>query len=412
MYKITKSLFLAMMLVAGVTMAQAQTWTGPGSGSVNNDVWRRGNVGIGKTGAPIAALDVRGNNIFLAPPTSGNGFSQKFIGLGESGGDCNQYGLRVQKNAGAFINVGVKQASGIQQFGADLPFGPTISWGSTTPAPAPCPFPGSPLCFQDRDRPLNFEFDNNPNGCGDIVAQMLSENNKYQFIVYGRAFATTSWNSSDRRYKNDINTIEKPMEIVRQLRGVTYGYKRDEFPKMHFDDGRTYGFVAQELQKVMPELVREDDEGYLAVNYDGVIPVLVNALQEQDEVVDRQNTEIASLRRELEEIKALITGNGLGKAGADATSDFDADDRAQLFQNQPNPFGGVTTIPYYLPQNVKNAQLQVFTIEGQEVVRMELSDRGNAEVTLDGNLLNAGIYTYSLIVDGQRYQTKRMVVAQ
>lgn len=409
MYKITKYFFLALMLVAGVTMAEAQTWDGPGTGTPNNDVWRSGNVGIGKTGAPIARLDVRGSNIYLAP--SGNGFSNKFVGLGESGGDCNQYGMRVQKNSGAFINVGVKQATGIQQFGADLPFGPTISWGATTPTPTFCPFPQT-NCFADTDRPLDFQFDNDPNGCGDIIAQMRSADSKYQFIVYGRGYATTSWNSSDRRFKNDIASIEKPMEIVRQLRGVTYGYNQSEFPKMHFDDGRSYGFIAQELQKVMPELVREDDEGYLAVNYDGVIPVLVNALQEQDEVVDRQNEEIANLRREVEEIKALITGNGIGKAGADASSDLNTDDRAQLFQNQPNPFGGVTTIPYYLPQNVRNAQLQVFTIEGQEVVRMELSDRGNAEVTLDGNLLNAGIYTYSLIVDGQRYQTKRMVVAQ
>ncbi len=411
MFKFTKITLLALVFASLFGFVNAQTWTGPGSGSTNNDIWRRGNVGIGKTSAPIAPLDVRGDNIYLAPSGSAT-FSDKFIGLGESGGDCNIYGMRVQRNRSAFINVGVKQPNGpIQVFGADLPFSPVISWGNVTPVPAPC---GPPPCFNftDAPRPLRFEYDNVDGGCGELVAEMNSLGSPFQLIVYGDARATGSWINSDARYKNNVQTLGNSLDIVNQLRGVSYGFNNEEFPLIGFSEGRINGFIAQEIKEVLPTVVKEDAEGFMSVNYDAVIPVLVEAIKEQNVIVEDQASEIASLRAEIAEIKAMLTGSDASKTGRGAAANIDNQDKAQLFQNVPNPADGLTRIPFYLPQNVNSAQIVVNTINGQEVLRLDISERGNGEVNLDSNVLQSGVYTYTLVVDGQRANTKRMAVTK
>lgn len=410
MFKFTQITLLALVFSSLFGLVSAQTWGGPGSGSINNDIWRRGNVTIGQTSNPIAPLDVRGSNIYLAP--SGTvGFSQKFIGLGESGGDCNIYGMRVQRNAGAFINVGVKQPTGIQPIGADLPNSPVISWGSVTLVPAPCaPFPC--INFTNAPRPLRFEYDNNEGGCGELVAEMNSLSSTYQFRLYGSARATGSWISSDARYKKDVKTLNNSLDMVNQLRGVSYGFNNEEFPQENFSEGRINGFIAQEIKEVLPTVVKEDEDGFMAVNYDAVIPVLVEAIKEQNLIVEEQNVELEALRAEIAEIKAMLSGGEANKTGRAGASNIDAMDNAQLFQNLPNPADGLTRIPFYLPQDVASAQLVVNAVNGQEVLRLDISERGNGELTLDSNVLQSGVYTYTLVVDGQRSATKRMAVTQ
>lgn len=87
-------------------------------------------------------------------------------------------------------------------------------------------------------------------------------------------------------YTSDINLKENilkikdsgsSMEKIKILEGITYNLKED------IDKQSLAGFSAQELQKVLPNLVVEDDDGLLAVNYIGVIPYLVEAMKEQEE---------------------------------------------------------------------------------------------------------------------------------
>ena len=394
----------AMLLSLGMN---AQQWLGT-SGSTN-PLYRSGNVAIGKTSPGIATLDVRGNNIFLAPPNSTD-FSTKFIGLGESGGDCNQYGLRVQRSSSNFINVGVKQADFPIQKSDDILFNPTISWGAQGFGPVIGPIGAPP--FGLIDRPLNFEFDNNAGGCGDLVVSMFSPNNSFQFRIFGQGLVNGSFITSDARYKTGVTTLESALQTVSQLRGVSYGFDQEKFPQLNLPDGRTNGFIAQEVMEVMPEIVGTDDDGYHSINYDAVVPVLVEAVKEQNAIVESQNAVIQDLARELEEIKALLANmDALGKTGQSASDLLDPSQPA-IFQNVPNPFGNATVIPYYLPETVKEASIEVFSISGQQVAGIQLNERGNAEAVLDGTLLESGVYTYTLVVDGLRTASKRMVVTK
>jgi flagellar biosynthesis chaperone FliJ len=66
------------------------------------------------------------------------------------------------------------------------------------------------------------------------------------------------------------------------------------------------GFSAQEIQKVFPQLVRTDEKGYLGVNYTAIIPLLTEALKEQQSTIDAQRAEIETMKKDLEKIKKRL----------------------------------------------------------------------------------------------------------
>ena len=93
----------------------------------------------------------------------------------------------------------------------------------------------------------------------------------------GRLSATFLNSLSDEKLKKDISTIDSAVDKVMQLRGVDYTWKQSE--------EKSKGVIAQELQKVLPELVSESDDR-LSVNYNGIIGVLIEAIKEQQKQID------------------------------------------------------------------------------------------------------------------------------
>ena len=94
---------------------------------------------------------------------------------------------------------------------------------------------------------------------------------------------------SDERWKDNIQTIENPLEKVQQLRGVTYEWK---------DSGdRTYGLIAQEVEKVLPELVNTDEDGYKGVGYQNMVSVLIEAVKEQQTQIDALKAKVDELSK-------------------------------------------------------------------------------------------------------------------
>lgn len=97
-----------------------------------------------------------------------------------------------------------------------------------------------------------------------------------------------------------------------QIQVKTYDMKNEEYPTMNFAKGTQFGFIAQELQNVLPELVengaapgktKEEVIEYLGVNYIGMIPVLTKAIQEQQELILKQQQQIDELYKLLNEKK-------------------------------------------------------------------------------------------------------------
>ncbi|MFY9308742.1 MAG: T9SS type A sorting domain-containing protein [Bacteroidia bacterium] len=80
-----------------------------------------------------------------------------------------------------------------------------------------------------------------------------------------------------------------------------------------------------------------------------------------------------------------------------------------LFQNSPNPFKEQTTIEYYLPDEVQQAQIIFLEQSGKLIKTVDLTEKGKGLLNVFANDLTSGIYSYSLIVDGQTVETKKMV---
>ena len=102
--------------------------------------------------------------------------------------------------------------------------------------------------------------------------------------------------NSDARLKANIISLGSTLAKVLQIDGKSYTMKKDENKKQKI------GVIAQDIEKVFPELVSESN-GVKSVNYQGLVPVLINALKEQDAKMNEQQTEIDELK---EIVQALV----------------------------------------------------------------------------------------------------------
>ncbi len=110
--------------------------------------------------------------------------------------------------------------------------------------------------------------------------------------------------TSDGRYKRDVREIEGALSKVSELRGVTFVWNREESPDQNFDDENHLGFIAQEVQQVVPEIVSEGEDGYLSMDYGKLTPLLVQAIKEQQSEIDELNRRVAELAVAMETLLA------------------------------------------------------------------------------------------------------------
>jgi hypothetical protein len=239
--------------------------------------------------------------------------------------------------------------------------------------------------------------------------------NSYAGFFQGDVFATGLYLGSDSKLKNNVAAEPKVMDLLMQLRPVSYLYKTEDYKGFNMPSVKQHGLIAQEVQTVLPELVKStrytttDEKGkttvsddFLAVNYQGLIPILIKAIQEQQTEIEILKAALSQQGNTLADgpDRPIITKEGRFKTSAFA-----------LEQNTPNPFSGSTTIRYALPKEVRNATLAVFDLNG----RMQLQYNnlnGSSQVIIDGNTLQPGMYIYTLLAEGQEVVSKRMILTK
>jgi|GEM_PF-6351889 len=105
-----------------------------------------------------------------------------------------------------------------------------------------------------------------------------------------------TWVASDRNRKNSIQPIGNALDKVMQLDGFSYNYSNnDDENAKGAEEQQAVGFIAQELNTVIPQAVQMNDAGEHFVNYDMVIPVLLEAVKEQQAIIDAQQAQIQSI---------------------------------------------------------------------------------------------------------------------
>lgn len=101
---------------------------------------------------------------------------------------------------------------------------------------------------------------------------------------------------SDAGFKENIHPLTNPLDKIMALDGVTYDYK----PETGFSKEPQVGFIAQEVEKVVPIAVAADTEGMKYVNYASLAPLLVESVKELSKKIDEQNETIRELQSKLE----------------------------------------------------------------------------------------------------------------
>ncbi|NRB62505.1 MAG: tail fiber domain-containing protein [Saprospiraceae bacterium] len=260
-----------------------------------------------------------------------------------------------------------------------------------------------------------------------VYADKQSGGSGYALYVNGDAFKTGTgvWTTSDEQLKENIKPLAKAMTLINALEPSEYHFKQDEkYTLLNLPTEKQYGFVAQDVEAVVPELVKETDlqfreavrdgttdgvfsETYKALNYQMLIPILTQGIKEQQiEIADlRQKNEqleesIAILRQEVEQIRSQIEIESSAEPEADVWLD----------QNTPNPFATETFISFQLPDKVKSASLMITAPNGQMIKEYEIASGGKGQVKIPSSLLPSGLYYYSLIIEGTLMDTKSMIV--
>ncbi|MCW3467123.1 T9SS type A sorting domain-containing protein [Chitinophaga nivalis] len=124
------------------------------------------------------------------------------------------------------------------------------------------------------------------------------------------------------------------------------------------------------------------------------------------ESADATQQEILQLKEEINTLKQLIN-----QLQTKVNSTAFKSSKAVLFPNYPNPYTNTTSIAYYLPEKVKNAKIMIYDNTGKIISTAVLTGRGQQQLTVQ-NSFTPGIYYYSLIVDGNKVDTKKMVLTK
>lgn len=234
--------------------------------------------------------------------------------------------------------------------------------------------------------------------------------------VYGALKAEDIRTSSDMRLKTNVEYLSETgnaLENILKMNTFSYNYRYHDSNDNEEDSSqdslsevekelssiRHFGLSAQELLTIYPNLVRQDADGYYSINYLELVPVLIQAIQEQKEEMDELKNEISEMKGS-ESIRKSPTHTDLS---------FTTTADNILYQNEPNPFKGQTVIRFHLADNVQEASICIFDLQGKMLKEVSIL-KGMKQISINSYELGKGMLLYSLIVNGQEIDTKKMII--
>jgi hypothetical protein len=120
-----------------------------------------------------------------------------------------------------------------------------------------------------------------------------------RLYVNGDITANSIAGTSDLRFKTNIRPIENALEKIKSLRGVYFNWNEKAFPEKEFGPQDELGFIAQEVEKIVPEIVIKDKtkDEYRSVKYDKLVALLVEAIKEQQKQIDSLKYKVNKLSK-------------------------------------------------------------------------------------------------------------------
>lgn len=240
---------------------------------------------------------------------------------------------------------------------------------------------------------------------GTILGASVPQSSRKKAITLDSLDRTTAKISKLRTsvYHLDSNQKKKKMlhyTIPSFIAEESLPHEIEELPNIIEDQRLSkshYTLDTEQLEEVFPELVYEQEDGTKSINYMEMIPLLVQTISE----LNSRLSTLEGSKRERITTKSPIS--------ADVATECIP--MAKLHQNTPNPFTERTTIRFSLPGDVRNAYIYIFDIQGKMLRQLSI-DPSMQSVSVNGYELQAGIYLYSLVVNGQEIDTKRMILSK
>lgn len=196
--------------------------------------------------------------------------------------------------------------------------------------------------------------------------------------------------TSDERSKNnikDLNTKEC-LDKIASLNGKSYSKR--ESSQLEF------GFLAQEVEKVFPELVTKSDNTS-SINYIGLIPVIIESIQEMTRLIDEQNETILYLKELIEQGVEPVNNKMISRQ-----------DSNYLNINGSSISTGIY-ISYNLPEQYTNGSLHIFNLSGVKIQDYTLKESSD-NITIQPYALKPGTYICLLTADGKKVDSGKMVL--
>ncbi|MEO8150906.1 MAG: tail fiber domain-containing protein [Bacteroidia bacterium] len=225
-------------------------------------------------------------------------------------------------------------------------------------------------------------------------------------------YTTSGWvSSSDAKLKTNIKPLESALDKITKLQGVSYNWKNNP------EANGQIGFIAQEVEKVFPEVVVIDKNGNYGLAPQNLTAPIIESIKElnkklevKDAIIDDLQKQNASINAQLNDMKSCVeslcsASTSNAESRVDVANETDA-----LFQNQPNPFNSITTIRYSVVKG--NAQIIIRDLSGNTIKSFNLAQSGKGQVTVNANELAQGTYTYTLVVNENAVDTKLMVITK
>jgi hypothetical protein len=179
------------------------------------------------------------------------------------------------------------------------------------------------------------------------------------------------------------------------------------------------GFVAQEVEATAKSInynfsgVEVDESGMYSLRYAEFVVPLVKAVQElsdQNEQLQKQNDQ---MQKQIDELTGSNKNTFLRSTASEAnlTGISTLVQQCTLSQNTPNPFTDQTEIKYFVANGVEDAFICIFDMQGKMIQKLDVQ-AGQNSIFIEGYQLQAGMYLYSLVADGQEVDTKRMILTK
>lgn len=239
---------------------------------------------------------------------------------------------------------------------------------------------------------------------------------------------------SDQLFKVNINPIQNASSLLLQIQPVTFYYDTINYYGFRFTSKKRYGFIAQQVEQLLPEIVDTKQKkllndvngqsiipnlSYKTLDYNSIIAIVVEAFKEQQSLIDSlinkdsiNNAKINQLMSAITTLSNTISSccsNNNSKIINNTNITLSSSDAIVLNQNAPNPFAERTVITYYIPEKYNSAQIIFTTVNGQILKTIDVSNKkSHGQITVYADDLSSGMYIYYLVVDGKTIETKRM----